>query len=128
MTAAVPLADLFTAEDWFTLLDVSLTGIHLARPVYASNGTELVDFVIEYVNPAGQRMTGLPEQPGDTLLNRFPMRPRPVSFTTTGACLRRAQRLPIRRRTGARPAAGRRAASPVADRRAALGPRAPSLL
>jgi hypothetical protein len=72
MTAAVPLADLFTVEDWFTLLDVSLTGIHLARPVYASNGTELVDFVIEYVNPARQRMTGLPEQPGDTLLNRFP--------------------------------------------------------
>jgi PAS domain S-box-containing protein len=72
MPTPVPLADLFTAEDWFTLLDVSLTGIHLARPVYASNGTELVDFVIEYVNPAGQRMTGLPEQPGDTLLNLFP--------------------------------------------------------
>jgi signal transduction histidine kinase len=72
MTTAVPLADLFTAQDWFTLLDVSLTGIHLARPVYASNGTEIVDFFIEYVNPAGQRMTGLPEQPGDTLLNLFP--------------------------------------------------------
>jgi signal transduction histidine kinase len=72
MPTPVPLADLFTAEDWFTLLDVSLTGIHLARPLYAPDGTELVDFVIEYVNPAGQRMTGLPEQPGDTLLNRFP--------------------------------------------------------
>jgi signal transduction histidine kinase len=72
MPTPVPLADLFTAEDWFTLLDVSLTGIHLARPLYAPDGTELVDFVIEYVNPAGQRITGLPEQPGDTLLNLFP--------------------------------------------------------
>ncbi|MGI4821130.1 MAG: PAS domain-containing protein, partial [Janthinobacterium lividum] len=72
MTTAVPLADLFTTQDWFTLLDASLTGIHLARPLYAPDGTELVDFVLEYVNPAGQRMTGLPEQPNDTLLNRFP--------------------------------------------------------
>ncbi|MGI4866389.1 MAG: PAS domain-containing protein [Janthinobacterium lividum] len=72
MTAAVPLADLFTPEDWFALLDVSLTGIHLVRPVYELDGTGIVDFAIEYLNPAGQRMTGLAEQPGGTLLGRFP--------------------------------------------------------
>ena len=72
MTATVPLTDLFTSEDWFALLDVSLTGIHLVRPVYAPEGPAIVDFAIEYLNPAGQRMTGLPEQPGGTLLGRFP--------------------------------------------------------
>ena len=35
MPTTVPLADLFAADDWFALLDVSLTGIHLVRPVYA---------------------------------------------------------------------------------------------
>jgi PAS domain S-box-containing protein len=72
MTAPVPLADLFTSEDWVALLDVSLTGIHLVRPVYEPDGFVIVDFAIEYLNPAGQRMTGLVEQPGGTLLGRFP--------------------------------------------------------
>jgi signal transduction histidine kinase len=72
MTAPVPLADLFTSEDWFALLNVSLTGIHLVRPVYEPAGPAIVDFAIEYLNPAGQRMTGLAEQPGGTLLGRFP--------------------------------------------------------
>jgi signal transduction histidine kinase len=54
------------------LLDVSLTGIHLVRPVYDPPGLTIVDFAIEYLNPAGQRMTGLSEQPGGTLLGRFP--------------------------------------------------------
>ncbi|RZK54280.1 MAG: PAS domain-containing protein [Hymenobacter sp.] len=74
MTATVPPADLFAAEDWLTLLDVSLTAVHLVRPVYASApaGGAIVDFAIEYLNPAGQRMTGLVEQPGGTLLGRFP--------------------------------------------------------
>ncbi|RZJ89991.1 MAG: hypothetical protein EOO60_09425, partial [Hymenobacter sp.] len=65
-------ADLFAPDDWRTLLDVSLTGIHLVRPVYAADGAEIVDFAIEYLNPAGQRMTGLAEQPGGTLLTYFP--------------------------------------------------------
>ncbi|MFD1871107.1 PAS domain-containing sensor histidine kinase [Hymenobacter bucti] len=72
MTAAVPLADLFTAQDWLTLLDVSLTGIHLVRPLYEPNGPAIVDFALEYLNPAAQRMAGLPEQPGGTLLGHFP--------------------------------------------------------
>jgi signal transduction histidine kinase len=72
MPTPVPLADLFAPADWFTLLDVSLTGIHLVRPVYEPDGPVIVDFAIEYLNPAGQRMTGLSEQPGGTLLGRFP--------------------------------------------------------
>ncbi|WP_426059754.1 hypothetical protein [Hymenobacter sp. B1770] len=72
MSAPFPLADLFTPEDWLALPEVSLTGIHLVRPVYEPDGPAIVDFAIEYLNPAGQRMTGLVEQPGGTLLGRFP--------------------------------------------------------
>jgi len=72
MTATVPLADLFTSEDWRALLDVSLTAIHLVRPVYEPDGPAIVDFALEYLNPAAQRMTGLSEQPGGTMLSRFP--------------------------------------------------------
>lgn len=72
MTAPVPLTDLFTPEDWFALLDVSLTGILLVRPIYEPDGPTIVDFAMQYLNPAGQRMTGLSEQPGGTLLGRFP--------------------------------------------------------
>ncbi|UYZ59388.1 PAS domain-containing sensor histidine kinase [Hymenobacter latericus] len=53
-------------------LAVSLAALHVVRPIYNEAGTEIVDFALEYVNPAGQRMTGLPEQPGGTLLTRFP--------------------------------------------------------
>lgn len=53
------------------LLDVSLTGVNVLRPVYDPGG-EIEDFSIEYLNPAGQRMTGLSAQPGGTLLTRFP--------------------------------------------------------
>jgi signal transduction histidine kinase len=53
------------------LLAVSLAGVNVLQPVYEATG-ELVDFAIEYLNPAGQRMTGLAERPGGTLLTRFP--------------------------------------------------------
>jgi signal transduction histidine kinase len=43
----------------------------MLQPVYEATG-ELVDFALEYLNPAGQRMTGLAERPGGTLLTRFP--------------------------------------------------------
>ena len=56
---------------FFDLLAVSLTGVNVLQPVYEATG-ELVDFAIEYLNPAGQRMTGLSERPGGTLLTRFP--------------------------------------------------------
>lgn len=66
-------ADLFTEADLLPLLEVSLTGLHLARPLYdPAAPTTIVDFSIDYVNPAGQRMMGLAQQFGGTLLSSFP--------------------------------------------------------
>lgn len=84
MTAPVPLTDLFTPEDWFTLLDVSLTGIHLVRPVYEPDGTTIVDFAIEYLNPA------CPSSRAARCWAAFPtLWPRGF-LPTTGACSKRA--------------------------------------
>ena len=55
-----------------TLLATSLAGIHLLRPLYKEATDELVDFQLDYLNPAAQRLTGLPEQPRATLLTCFP--------------------------------------------------------
>ncbi|WP_324680067.1 PAS domain-containing protein [Hymenobacter sp. GOD-10R] len=65
-------AGLFTAADWLTMLEVSLTAIQLARPLFAPDGHAIIDFALDYTNPAGQRMTGLTGQPGSTLLDCFP--------------------------------------------------------
>ena len=54
------------------VLDVSLTAINLVHPLYAAEGGELVDFVLDYLNPAAQRLTGLPETPGGTMRSHFP--------------------------------------------------------
>ncbi|MBF9239645.1 PAS domain-containing protein [Hymenobacter sp. BT683] len=63
---------LFAAAGLFqAVLNVSLTAIQLWRPLFGLND-EVVDFSLDYLNPAGQRMAGLPEQPGGTLLARFP--------------------------------------------------------
>ena len=53
------------------LLGVSLTGVNVLHPVYGPTG-EIEDFAIDYLNPAGQRMSGLAERPGGTLLTCFP--------------------------------------------------------
>ena len=46
------------------LLAVSFTGIILYTPVYDSSGSgTVVDFAFEYLNPAAQRLLGLPEVP-----------------------------------------------------------------
>jgi PAS domain S-box-containing protein len=68
MPTATPVA----AELLPTVLAVSLTAIHLVRPLYGPDGTTIEDFALDYVNPAGQQMTGLPERPAGTLLKRFP--------------------------------------------------------
>ena len=54
------------------LLAVSLTAVNLLRPVYGPDGVTIVDFHLDYLNPAAQRMAGLPEQPGTTILVSFP--------------------------------------------------------
>ncbi|RZK53792.1 MAG: hypothetical protein EOO59_12085, partial [Hymenobacter sp.] len=93
MTAPVSLADLFTPADWLALLEVSLTGIHLVRPVYEPDGTTIVDFAIEYLNPAGQRMTGLAEQPGAKLEEIIQAVGLVVRFV--GQLLARLERAPV---------------------------------
>jgi two-component system, sensor histidine kinase len=55
-----------------TLLNVSQNAINFMRPVYAAGTQEVVDFTIEFLNQAGQRMLGLPERPGVVMGKRFP--------------------------------------------------------
>ena len=56
-----------------TLLDVSLTGIILFRPVYAPQDPATVcDFAYEYLNPAAKRLLHLVECPVESFLTRFP--------------------------------------------------------
>jgi len=56
-----------------TLLDVSLTGVIMFRPVYAPGvGGEFIDLEYEYLNPTGQRMLALPECPPNTFLTIYP--------------------------------------------------------
>ena len=74
LAAAPPSPDLFAspAALLHDLLAVSLTAVNLLRPLYGPDGTELVDFAVEYLNPAAQRMTALPERPNVTAQARFP--------------------------------------------------------
>ena len=51
-----------------TLLDVSLTGLLLLRPVYAANGADVCAWAYEQVNPVAQRLLGLAPHPPQTLL------------------------------------------------------------
>ncbi|WP_324680549.1 PAS domain-containing protein [Hymenobacter sp. GOD-10R] len=56
-----------------TLLHVSLTGVILFRPVYAAGeDSELVDWAYAQLNPAAQRMLGLPAYPTQTFLSLYP--------------------------------------------------------
>ncbi|HEX8427969.1 PAS domain-containing protein [Hymenobacter sp.] len=61
--------DLYSPADLLeTLLDISLTGIALLRPVYAAAGAELVDLAYVRLNPPAQRLLQLPEYPANTFL------------------------------------------------------------
>jgi PAS domain S-box-containing protein len=70
-----PAASPFTFSSADSLLQatlaVSLTAINLLRPL-RGDGAEIVDFFLEYVNPAGQFLAGLPERPAGTLRTLFP--------------------------------------------------------
>ena len=54
------------------LLNVSLTGIILFRPVYAADTETIVDLDYVRLNPAAQQMLQLPEQPADSFLTLYP--------------------------------------------------------
>ena len=72
MNSVAPATSIFATEGLLqVLLDVSLTGLHIFSPIYGL-GAEVEDFAIEYLNPAAQRMLGLPERPGGTVRTRFP--------------------------------------------------------
>lgn len=62
-----------TADDLAqVLLDVSLTGIILFRPLYAAPDGPIQDLAYEHLNPAAQQMLRLPKCPTDTFLTLYP--------------------------------------------------------
>jgi PAS domain S-box-containing protein len=72
MAPASSTLTLSTADDLLrATLAVSLTAINILRPLTGPTG-EVVDFAVDYLNPAAQRMVDLPEQPAGTLLTLFP--------------------------------------------------------
>ena len=71
-----------------TLLDVSLTGVLLLRPEYAPNGTDVRGWAYEHVNPAAQRLLGLPAHPAETLLAGTAREQDAALFAFYGAAFR----------------------------------------
>jgi PAS domain S-box-containing protein len=56
-----------------TLLEVSLTGTILFQPLYEPGAeATLTDFAYVYLNPAAQRMLGLPVRPAESFLSLYP--------------------------------------------------------
>ncbi|RZK48194.1 MAG: hypothetical protein EOO59_16960, partial [Hymenobacter sp.] len=74
--ATLPTGSAFPAELLPTLLEVSLAALLVLRPVYAPAGGEPIDFTVEYLSPAAQRILHRPERPGGTVLSHFPNLPR----------------------------------------------------
>jgi len=54
------------------LLEVSLTGFILFRPVFAQAESTILDLTYEHLNPAAQRMLQLTERPAETFLTLYP--------------------------------------------------------
>ena len=70
MSAAAP--DLLAGNNLLeSVLEASLTALNLLRPLYGPGG-ELLDFSLDYLNLAGQRMVGLPARPGGAVSQHFP--------------------------------------------------------
>jgi len=72
MALAPSTLKLSSADDLLrATLAVSLTAINVLRPLVGPAG-EILDFAVEYLNPAAQRLVQLPERPTDTLRGLFP--------------------------------------------------------
>jgi two-component system, sensor histidine kinase len=71
---SAPLPTHLSATDTLlqAVLDVSLTAVALLRPVFGPDGGVPEDFALEYLNPAGQRLLNLPEQPASTVRTLYP--------------------------------------------------------
>ena len=67
-------SDLSASHDLLhALLNVSLPGVILFRPVYAADEpATIIDLAYVHLNPAAQQMLGLPAQPPETFLTRYP--------------------------------------------------------
>jgi len=70
--ASQPTDPSAAAELAQTLLEVSLTGFIVFRPVYAAPGGPIHDLAYEHLNPAAQRMLQLPERPAESFLTLYP--------------------------------------------------------
>jgi PAS domain S-box-containing protein len=55
------------------LLNISLTGIMVLRPVYNAGGAEIIDLAWVHLNPAAQQMLRLPARPTKSFLTLYPM-------------------------------------------------------
>jgi PAS domain S-box-containing protein len=65
--------DLPAADDLLrTLLNISQSGVMLLRPVYDAAGAAILDFRLDYLNPAAQQMLRLPERPAESFRTRYP--------------------------------------------------------
>ena len=68
-----PIPAPVAAEVLAALFEVSLTGVVLLRPLYAPDDpTHIIDLAFVQLNPAAQRMLGLPECPTESILTRYP--------------------------------------------------------
>lgn len=67
----LPTAFFPESEALAALLDLSLTGIVGYSPITDASGT-VVDLAFAYLNPAAQRMLGLPARPATTYVQQFP--------------------------------------------------------
>ena len=67
-----PAGPLFPAGLLETVFDMSPVAFQLLRPLFGPDGTAVVDFTLDYLNPAGQRMLGLPVRETQSMLVRFP--------------------------------------------------------
>jgi hypothetical protein len=67
------ISDVFPMEELLTgVLDASLTGIGLFKPIRAADSDEIIDFDVLVYNAAAQHITGQAVRPGATYLQMFP--------------------------------------------------------
>jgi PAS domain S-box-containing protein len=71
-TVALLGADLDSTGLIEVLLNASLTGIIVLRPIYEAGSQEIIDFAYERLNPAAQQMLRLPARPPQSFLTLFP--------------------------------------------------------